>query len=103
MIIGAQMRAARALLGIDQRELAQRWAYRSPPSSAWKRATAWSAATWLVAAVDQGGVQALLSVPMLKDNELVGTITIYRAQTGSFTDKQIELVAELCRPGRHRH
>ncbi|MGB8138533.1 MAG: GAF domain-containing protein, partial [Pseudolabrys sp.] len=35
---------------------------------------------------------ALLSVPMLKDNELVGTITIYRAQTGSFTDKQIELV-----------
>ena len=46
----------------------------------------------VVAAVDQGGVQALLSVPMLKDNELVGTITIYRAQTGSFTDKQIELI-----------
>ena len=46
----------------------------------------------VVAAVEQGGVQALLSVPMLKDNELVGTITIYRAQTGSFTDKQIELV-----------
>ena len=37
-------------------------------------------------------MQALLSVPMLKDNELVGTITIYRAQTGSFTDKQIELI-----------
>ena len=46
----------------------------------------------VVAAVEQGGVQALLSVPMLKDNELVGTITIYRAQTGSFTDKQIELI-----------
>ena len=46
----------------------------------------------VVAAVEQGGVQALLSVPMLKDTELVGTITIYRAQTGSFTDKQIELI-----------
>ena len=49
----------------------------------------------VVAAVEQGGVQALLSVPMLKDNELVGTITIYRAQTGSFTDKQIELVTSF--------
>ena len=31
-------------------------------------------------------------VPMLKDNELVGAITIYRQEVRPFTDKQIELV-----------
>ena len=33
-----------------------------------------------------------LSVPMVKDNELVGAILIYRQQVEPFTDKQIELV-----------
>ena len=32
------------------------------------------------------------AVPMLKDNELVGAITIYRQEVRPFTDKQIELV-----------
>jgi transcriptional regulator with GAF, ATPase, and Fis domain len=45
-----------------------------------------------VAAIELGGVRTLLSVPMLKDDELVGTIAIYRAEVRPFTDKQIELV-----------
>ena len=45
-----------------------------------------------VAAVERGGVRTILSVPMLKDNELVGAIVIYRQQVRPFTDKQIELV-----------
>ena len=45
-----------------------------------------------VAAVDLGGVRTLLSVPLLKDNELVGAISIYRQELRSFTDKQTALV-----------
>ena len=34
----------------------------------------------------------MLAVPMLKDDELVGAIVIYRQEVRPFTDKQIELV-----------
>ena len=39
-----------------------------------------------------GGARSTIVVPMLKDNELVGTIVIYRQEVRPFTDKQIELV-----------
>ena len=45
-----------------------------------------------VAAVDVGGVRTLLVVPMLKENELIGAIAIYRQEVKPFTDKEIELV-----------
>ena len=44
------------------------------------------------AAIELGGVRTLLCVPMLKENELIGAIAIYRAQVRPFTAKQIELV-----------
>ena len=42
-----------------------------------------------------GGARSFLSVPMLKDDELVGTINIYRQEVSPFTDKQIELLTNF--------
>ena len=39
-----------------------------------------------------GGARTIISVPMLKDGELVGAISIYRQEIRPFTEKQIELV-----------
>ena len=49
----------------------------------------------LVALADIGGARTLLAVPMLKENELVGAIAIYRQEVRPFTDKQIELVTNF--------
>ena len=52
---------------------------------------------FVVTAVAIGGYRTVLSVPMLKDNELIGVISIYRQEVRSFTDKQIELVTSFAR------
>ena len=44
------------------------------------------------AAATLDGARVRLAVPMLKDNELVGAILIYRKEMRPFTDKQVELV-----------
>jgi GAF domain-containing protein len=49
----------------------------------------------MVALVEGAGARSLLAVPMLKENELVGAIAIYRQEIRPFTDKQIELVSNF--------
>ena len=39
-----------------------------------------------------GGARTLMAVPLLKDDELVGAIVIYRQEVRAFSEKQIELV-----------
>ena len=45
-----------------------------------------------MAIADVAGARTLVVVPMLKDNEPVGAIAIYREEVRPFTDSQIELV-----------
>jgi len=45
-----------------------------------------------ITAVDVAGIHTLAVVPMLKEDEFVGGISIYRKEVRPFTDKQIELV-----------
>src|SRR5262249_55478392 len=44
-----------------------------------------------VAAVELAGIRTLVTVPMLREQEVVGVIVIYRREVRPFTDKQIEL------------
>jgi len=49
----------------------------------------------VVDAVELGGVRTTVVVPMLKNNDLVGAIVIFRQEVRPFTDKQIELVTNF--------
>ena len=48
-----------------------------------------------VDAVELGGIRTLLFVPMLKENELIGALSVYRQEVRTFTDKQIALVTNF--------
>src|SRR6516225_2917251 len=49
----------------------------------------------VVAGAELGGFRTVLTVPMLKDDSLIGCINIYRQEVRPFTDKQIELVTNF--------
>ncbi len=50
-----------------------------------------------VAAVELGGIRTLIFVPMVKQNQVVGVIAIYRRDVRPFTDKQIALVTNFAK------
>jgi two-component system, NtrC family, sensor kinase len=49
----------------------------------------------LATAVNLGGVRTVLLVPMLRENELIGSFTVYRQEPRAFTEKQIALVTSF--------
>ena len=52
--------------------------------------------------LELAGARTFVTVPMLKENELVGAIAIYRQEVRPFTDQQIELVTNFAEAGGHR-
>ena len=72
-----RMLATRTFVHIRDLAKDQSYARRNPPT---------------VAAVEIAGVRTTLAVPMFKENELVGSLTVGRTEVRPFTAKQIELV-----------
>jgi len=46
---------------------------------------------------DRAGARTVVNVPMLRENELLGAISIYRQEVRPFTTKQVDLVANFAK------
>jgi signal transduction histidine kinase len=73
----ARMLASKAPVHIDDLAADRAYLEGNPPT---------------VAAVELAGVRTTLAVPMLKDNELIGSFTVGRCQVRPFSAKQIAIV-----------
>jgi signal transduction histidine kinase len=52
---------------------------------------------FVVAAAELAGYRTVISVPMLKEDQLIGAINLTRQEVRPFTDKQIELVSSFAK------
>ncbi|HEY8067455.1 MAG TPA: adenylate/guanylate cyclase domain-containing protein [Burkholderiales bacterium] len=48
-----------------------------------------------VAAVEVAGMRTLLLVPMMKENEVIGEVAMYRTEVRAFTERQIALIGNF--------
>jgi signal transduction histidine kinase len=74
----AEMLAAKTVLHVDDLARDERYTNQRDPN--------------IVAGVELGGVRTFVAVPMLKDDELIGALVVYRQEVRPFSDKQVELV-----------
>jgi GAF domain-containing protein len=74
----ADMMAAKTVLHVDDLARDERYTHQRDQT--------------IVAGVELAGVRTFVAVPMLKDNEPIGALVVYRQEVHPFTDKQIELV-----------
>ena len=74
----AEMLAAKTVLHVDDLAADERYTNKRDPN--------------IIAAVELGGIRTCLAAPMLKDDELIGALIVYRKEVRPFSDKQIALV-----------